>query len=121
MDKQRDTTITIVAAVLALCCSLLCCTSGGGMFAGGEELGRELVGAPIAPVCGTLPCCLGILVLIIPLLLWIFLVRGAEEEAYVEGAYVKGAIVEEAYVEQTPVEEIEAVDAVAEETTFAEF
>jgi len=85
------------------------------MFAGGKEWGRELVGAPIDPVYGTLPCCLGILVLIIPLLLWIFLVRGAKEEAYVEGA-----IVEEAYVEQTPVEEIEAVDAVADETTFAD-
>lgn len=120
MNKQRGTTITIVAAVLALCCSLLCCTSGGGMFAGGEELGRELVGAPIAPVYGTLPCCLGILVLIIPLLLWIFLVRGAKDETYIEGAYVEGAIVEEADVEQAPVKEIETMDTVAEETTFAD-
>jgi hypothetical protein len=58
--------------------------------------------------------------LIIPLLLWIFLVRGAEEEAIVEGVYVEGAIVEEAYVEQAPVEEIETMDAVAEETTSAD-
>ena len=35
----------------------------------------------IPPASGIAPCCLSILVLVVPLLLWLFLVRGKEDIA----------------------------------------
>lgn len=81
MSKQTGTIITIVVAVLTLCCSSLCCLSGAITLAGGGTWSAEL-GAPetgqIDPVYGVPVICLGILVWVVPLLLWLFLVRGKE-------------------------------------------
>lgn len=115
MNKQTGTIITIVVAVLALCCSSLCCLSGGGIFAGGEKWSTDL-GIPqtsqIDPLFGIGPCCLSILILIVPLLLWIFLVRGAEEETmtfaepFPAEEEIVDAVVVDAPVEETSYEEL---------------
>ncbi len=78
MDKKTGTIITIVAAVLTLCCSITCCVGGIlNMVDGGNTLGLDinpyLIGLPAV--------CLGILGWAIPILLWVFLVRGREDEA----------------------------------------
>jgi len=119
--------ITIVVAVTTLCCSSFCCLFGGSMLLGGGEWSTDL-GVPqtgqINPLYGTAPCCLAILIWIVPLLLWVFLVRGAEEEAIVEDAYMEGAYVAEdpvvvaeeaAEVEDTPVDADEVEEATYEE------
>lgn len=72
MDKKTGTIITIVVAVLTLCCSVTCCGLGignwvseGGVF--GSDVDPAYIGIPAI--------CLAILIWIVPLLLWIFLVR----------------------------------------------
>ena len=75
MNRKTGLIITIVMAVLTLCCSLSCCTGGFSMFAGGDYGDVN-----IEPYYGTGPCCLSVLVWIIPLLLWFFLVRGKSDE-----------------------------------------
>ena len=72
MTKQTGTIITIVAGVLAfLCCTIPLCLLGIAIFA-------ELIPWSIEAAWGIAPCCLSILVLVVPLLLWVFLVRGKE-------------------------------------------
>ena len=82
MTKQTGTIITIVVAVLTLCCSAFCCLSGGVTLLGGGEWSTDL-GTPetgqIEPLYGIPIICLGVLVWIVPLLLWLFLVRGKDE------------------------------------------
>jgi len=74
--------ITIVVAVMTLCCSSFCCLFGGITLLGGGEWSTEL-GVPetgqIEPLYGTPIICVGILLWVVPLLLWIFLVRGKED------------------------------------------
>ena len=81
MSKQTGMIITIVVAVLTLCCSSSCCLFGTITLLGEGTWSREL-GVPetgqIEPLLGTPIICLGILVWIVPLLLWFFLVRGRE-------------------------------------------
>ncbi len=84
MSKQTGTIITIVVAALTLlCCTLPLIAGGIAVFAGaGEwssEFGPSTQTGEIAPAYGIAPCCLSILVLIIPVLLWVFLVRGKED------------------------------------------
>jgi hypothetical protein len=82
MSKQTGMIITIVVAVLTLCCSSFCCLSGVATLLGGGEWSGEL-GYPesgqIEPVYGVPVICLGILLWVVPLLLWLFLVRGKED------------------------------------------
>jgi hypothetical protein len=89
MTKQTGTIITIVVAVLTLCCSLSCCGGGIATLAGGGTMtfGGETTDLP--PTAGIPGICLGLLVWVVPVLLWVFLVRGKEEE---------GAIAEEGEV-----------------------
>jgi len=58
------------------------------IFAGlGEwstEFGPNTQAGEIPPAYGIAPCCLSILVLVVPLLLWLFLVRGKGNAAAVE-------------------------------------
>ena len=78
MSKQTAMIVTIVVAVLTLCCSMTCCGWGAMMAAGGGQQWDDFYmewyyGIPVI--------CLGILVWIVPLLLWFFLVRGQENTA----------------------------------------
>lgn len=81
MSKQTGMIITIVVAVLTLCCSSACCLFGGITSLGGGEWSTEF-GVPetgqIEPIYGVPIICLGVLVWVVPLLLWLFLVRGKE-------------------------------------------
>lgn len=83
MSKQTGTVITIVVGVLTLlCCTIPLCIGGIVIFAGlGEwsaEFGPGAETGNIPPAYGIAPCCLSILLLVVPLLLWLFLVRGKE-------------------------------------------
>ena len=72
MTKQTATIITLIGVALALCCSVTCCASGVFIVADeGYTLGIE-------PTWGALPICLGLLAWVVPLLMWIFLLRGKE-------------------------------------------
>ena len=79
MSKQTGMIITIVVAVLTLCCSSFCCLSGVATLLGGQEWSSELGYGQIEPVYGVPVICLGILLWVVPLLLWLFLVRGKED------------------------------------------
>ncbi len=88
MTKQTGTIITVVVGVLSLCCASFCCLLGGIMFTGGGEWSTDL-GIPqtgqIDPLFGIGPCCLSILILVVPLLLcWFFLLRDKEESTGME-------------------------------------
>ncbi len=72
MDKQTGMIVTVIVAVLTLCCSAACC-AGGLLIALNEQLELRW---DIEPAVGGAPCCLSILVWVIPVLLWFFLVRG---------------------------------------------
>ena len=80
MDKKTGTIITIVVAVLTLCCSLACCgggiatLTGNGTYTMGTDSGNLPTWAGIPGIC------LAILVWAVPVLLWVFLVRNAEDE-----------------------------------------
>jgi hypothetical protein len=83
MSKQTGTVITIVVGVLALlCCTIPLCIGGIAIFAGLGDWSTDFGPGPqtgnIPPTYGIAPCCLSILVLVVPLLLWLFLVRGKE-------------------------------------------
>jgi hypothetical protein len=84
MSKQRGMIITVVVGVLTfLCCTIPLCIGGIVILAGvGEwstEWGPSTQTGNIPPAYGIAPCCLSILVLVVPLLLWLFLVRGKED------------------------------------------
>ena len=84
MTKQTGTIITVVVGLLTLlCCTIPMCIGGLMIFAGlGEwstEFGPSTQAGTMPSTYGIAPCCLSILVLVVPLLLWIFLVRGKED------------------------------------------
>ena len=93
MTKQTGTIITIVvAAITVLCCTLPLCSGGIAILAGiGEwssEFGPDMQTGDIPAASGIAPCCLSILVLVVPLLCWLFLVRRKEDavaEEVIEG------------------------------------
>jgi hypothetical protein len=92
MTKQTGTIITIVVAVITvLCCTAPLCSSGIAIFADlgtwSTELGSLSDTGTIPPAYGIAPCCLSILVLIIPVLCWLFLVRGKNDIAVVEDEF----------------------------------
>lgn len=93
MTKQTGTIITIVLAALTLlCCTAPLCSAGIALFFGaGQELGPDV---EISPGVGIAPCCLSILILVVPLLSWLFLVRG-KENGVVEEEYIEGSIEED--------------------------
>ena len=94
MTKQTGTIITIaVAALTLLYCTLQLCSGGIAILAGlGEwssEFGPDIQTGNIPAASGIAPCCLSILVLVVPLLCWLFLVRGKEDavaEEIIEGS-----------------------------------
>ena len=75
MSKQTGMIITIIVAVLTLCCSMTCCASGVYHAATG---GQPFDDTYIEWYAGIPIICLGILIWVVPLLLWLFLVRGKE-------------------------------------------
>lgn len=84
MTKQTGTIITIVVGILTLlCCTIPLCIGGILIFAEqgtwNTEFGPSTQTGAIPPAYGVAPCCLSILVLVVPLLLWLFLVRGKED------------------------------------------
>ncbi|RLC63982.1 MAG: hypothetical protein DRI79_14625 [Chloroflexi bacterium] len=86
MTKQTGTIITIVAAILTfLCCTIPLCIGSILIFTGvgtwSTELGPGGRRGAIPPAFGIAPLCLSILVWVVPLLLWLFLVRNKEDEA----------------------------------------
>jgi len=86
MTKQTGTIITIVVAILTLlCCTIPLCLASIGIFARlGErstEFGPATRTGTIPPAYGIATLCLSILVWVVPLLLWLFLVRGKENAA----------------------------------------
>ncbi len=80
MTKQTGTIITIVVAVLTfLCCTIPLCIGGVVILTGlGDGFGPSAQTGTIPQAYSIAPCCLSLLVLIVPLLLWLFLVRGKE-------------------------------------------
>lgn len=79
MNKQTGLTVTIVVAVLTfLCCTLPLCLAGMMIFAD-LDLGGTTGAGTIQPAYGIAPCCLSILVLVVPLLLWLFLVHDKDD------------------------------------------
>jgi TRAP-type C4-dicarboxylate transport system permease small subunit len=74
MDKKTGLIISIVVTVLALCCSLACCGFGIAQLA----TDGDMVDMP--PAWGIPLICLGILVWVLPLVLWIVTSRAKESE-----------------------------------------
>jgi uncharacterized membrane protein len=72
MDKKTGTIITIVGAVVALCLCLSC-AGGGAYWAFGSGGDPNWVGLSLL--------CPALLIWALPILLWVFLVRGKEDEA----------------------------------------
>ncbi len=84
MTKQNGTIITIVvAAITLLCCTAPLCSWGISFF---TELvdWTDIIGSNVPTAIGIVPCCLSILVLVVPLLCWLFLVRGKGETTGME-------------------------------------
>jgi len=91
MTKQTGTIITIVVGILTLlCCMIPLCIWGIMILVGlgtwNTEFGPSAQTGTIPSTYGIAPCCLSILVLIVPLLLWFFLVRG-KDNAVVEDTW----------------------------------
>lgn len=82
MTKKTATILTIVGALLALCLSLTCC--GVGAYNAYQTMndGQGLTGSgpTVSYLLSAVGLCLGILIWLLPLLLWIFLVRGKSDE-----------------------------------------
>lgn len=83
MTKQTGTIVTVVVGVLVfLCCTIPLCIGGVMIFSGqgtwNTDFGPSAQTGAIPTAYGFAPCCLSILVLVVPLLLWVFLVRGKE-------------------------------------------
>ncbi len=86
MTKQTGTIVTAVVGVLVLlCCTIPLCIGGFMIFAGlgtwNAEFGSNAQTGVIPSAYGIAPCCLSVLVLVVPLLLWVFLVRGKENNS----------------------------------------
>lgn len=80
MTKQTGKTITIVVGIITvLCCTAPLCAVGAGILADlgtwNTQIGEATQSGKIPQWYGVIPCCLSILTLAVPLLLWIFLVR----------------------------------------------
>ena len=80
MTKKTGTIITIVVAALALCCFTVFCASSIITAASGRQY-VDALEIYVEPWWGLFPCCLSILVLVVPLLSWLFLVRGKQDGA----------------------------------------
>ena len=80
MTRQTGTIITIVVAVLTLCCSMTCCASGIITVASSGQW-SDIFGTYIEWYHSLPVLCLGLMIWVIPLLLWLFLVRGKENAA----------------------------------------
>ena len=81
MTKQTGTIITVVVGILTfLCCTVPLCLFGIAIFAELIPWSSDVTSqtGPIEAAWGFAPCCLSILALVVPLLLWLFLVRGKE-------------------------------------------
>ena len=70
MDKKTGTIITIVGGVVALCLCLGCVGGGVGWSVGGDEF------QPL----GLILLCPALLTWLLPILLWVFLVRETKDE-----------------------------------------
>jgi hypothetical protein len=70
MDKKTGTIITIVGAVVALCLCLSCVGGGIAWTLPGESDSPNWVGLSLL--------CPALLIWALPILLWVFLVRGKE-------------------------------------------
>jgi hypothetical protein len=93
MTKQTGTIITIVlAAFTLLCCTVPLCGGGFALFFGAGE--ESISNVEIPPGVGIAPCCLSILVLVVPVLSGLFRVRG-KEDGVVEEEYIEGSIEED--------------------------
>lgn len=84
MTKKTGTTITIIVGVITvLCCTAPLCIVGAGILANlgtwNTQIGEVMQTGTIPQYYGAVPCCLSILTLAVPLLLWIFLVRGKQD------------------------------------------
>ena len=84
MTKQTGTIITVVVAVITfLCCVGPLCSAGIALFADvgtwSSDLGSYSGSGSIPQAYGIAPCCFSILVLIVPVLCWVFLVRNKGE------------------------------------------
>ncbi|MCP4542000.1 MAG: hypothetical protein GY832_33140 [Chloroflexi bacterium] len=89
MTKQNGTIITIVVAIIVfLCCTGPLCSSGIAIFANvgtwSSDFGSYSDSGSIPQAYGIAPCCLSILFLIVPVLCWVFLVRGKEDPVGME-------------------------------------
>jgi hypothetical protein len=72
MDKRTGTVITIVGAVVAMCLCLGCVGGGiGWSFSTDDNTFQPL---------GLILLCPALLIWALPILLWVFLVRGKEDE-----------------------------------------
>jgi uncharacterized membrane protein len=71
MDKKTSTIVTIVGAVVALCLCLSCAVGGAYWAFGAGE--TNWVGLTLL--------CPALLIWLLPILLWVFLVRGKEDGA----------------------------------------
>ena len=74
MEKRVGLTGTIVVSLLTLCCSTVCCATGIYAFA---DQGRTVA---IGPTTAVPMILVGVLVWIVPPLLWSVVVEDREEE-----------------------------------------
>jgi hypothetical protein len=72
MNRQSGVTVTVVASLLTLCCSTLCCATG--VYA----LADRGYGLAIRPTVGVPLIGLGLVLWVVPPLLWLTLVQGRE-------------------------------------------
>jgi len=78
MTKQTGTIITVIVAVITLlCCTGPLCSGGIALFTDVGTWSSDIDSIP--PASGIAPCCLSILVLVVPVLCWLFLVRNKQE------------------------------------------
>ncbi len=85
MTKQTGTTITIVVGIITLlCCTAPLCIAGVGILADlgtwNTQIGEVTQTGKIPQYYGAVPCCLSVLTLAVPLLLWLFLVRRKQDQ-----------------------------------------
>ncbi|MEE8306369.1 MAG: hypothetical protein V3R81_03830 [Gammaproteobacteria bacterium] len=84
MTKQTGTIITaVVAVIILLCCAAPLCSWGISFFTELVDWG-DIIGTRVPPALGIIPCCLSILVLLIPAACWFFLARNKGDATGVE-------------------------------------
>ncbi len=84
MTKQTGTIITVVVAVITLlCCTAPLCSWGITFFTEWIDW-SDITGISVPAAVAIVPCCLSILVLVVPLLCWVFLVRNKGEAPEME-------------------------------------